>query len=409
MIEVVAAVDVEFESAIVAKLAATPDIEVVRRPADDVELLATAAAGIGSVIVLGRYFTGVDSEVVRRLQGLGARVLGLAADPEVLSSWGIAACVSPWAGSEELAAAVRDCAASTVAAPPPEASPEPNAEAHRGPIIAVWGTGGAPGRSTIAGALAHILGDDGRSVLVDADTVGASQAAMLGLLDDTPQLAALCRAAASGAVGGVLSRHVSLVDERLSVVTGLSRAERWPEIKPAVLAEVLTALSAEYRRVVVDVSDRIDPDDDYADPHYDRHAATRAVLDCADHVVVAAAADPLGLQRLVRLLETPRGLAVRDDCTVVVNKVRATAVGQGAEERIRSTLLRFAGLEQVVLLPDERAVTDAALLAGRTVPESAPRSALALALGELAGNLPGASVPTRPRAGRPKRRWRMWV
>lgn len=405
MVEVVVAVDVEFEAMVVAALAASPDIDVVRRPADDVELLAVGAAGVGTVVVLGRHFTGADAEVVRRLQGQGMRILGLAEDPAVLSSWGVTSSISPWASRDELATAVRDCRESAITPPRPPTTPAGPEQSGHSPIIAIWGTAGAPGRSTLAGALAHDLSRTaGRTVLVDADTVAASQAALLGLLDDSPQIAALCRAAASGAGSAGLHRHVSAIDSSFSVVTGLSRAERWPEIKPAVLTEVLQALSADYSCTVVDVSDRIDPDDPYADPHYDRHGATRAVLDAADHVVVVGAGDPLGLQRLVRLLETERGRAVAEDCTVVVNKVRASAVGSGPEERIRATLARFAGLTRAQLLPDDRQAVDAALLSGRTITESAPHGGLARAVREVASALP---VPDTPSGIERRARWRL--
>ena len=80
MIEVVVAVDVEFEARVVSALGAIPDIEVVRRPADEVELLAAGAAGVGDVVVLGQHFLGADAEVVRRLHAHAVRVLGLADD-----------------------------------------------------------------------------------------------------------------------------------------------------------------------------------------------------------------------------------------------------------------------------------------------------------------------------------------
>ncbi|MGW9827670.1 MinD-like ATPase involved in chromosome partitioning or flagellar assembly [Brevibacterium pityocampae] len=409
MIEVVVAVDVEFEARVVSALGTIPDIEVIRRPADEVELLAAGAAGVGDVVVLGQHFLGADAEVVRRLHAHAVRVLGLADDPAVLTDWGVPTTVSPWATPEELAAAVRAAAAAVPTPPRPAEPPRTAGGGAPGPVIAVWGTGGAPGRSTVAAALAHTLARTaGPTVLVDADTVAASQAALLGLLDDAPQIAALCRAAASGGTAAALARHVSAIDEHFAVVTGLSRAERWPEVRPGVLAEVLTALARAYTCTVVDVSDRVDPDDPYADPHYDRHGATRAVLDRADHVVVVAAGDPIGLQRLVRLLETERGIAVRDDCTVVVNRVRAGSVGPGPEARIRATLERFAGLTGVHLVPDDRAAADAALLAGRTLTESAPHSAASRAVTALAGLLPVPDTPDAPpRRSRRRGRRRM--
>jgi Flp pilus assembly CpaE family ATPase len=90
---------------------------------------------------------------------------------------------------------------------------------------------------------------------------------------------------------------------------------------------------------------------------------------------------------------------------VVVNRVRASAVGPRPEERIADSLLRFAGIEAVRFVPDEPAVTDAALLAGRSVVEQAPDSALRQAVSDLATAL----VPsTRSRASRRPGGWRGW-
>ncbi len=160
-----------------------------------------------------------------------------------------------------------------------------------------------------------------------------------------------------------------------------------------------TALAGRAQCVVVDVSDRVDPDDEYADPHYDRHGATRAVLDAADHVVIVAGAEPLGLQRLISLLATDRAVALRTRSTIVLNRVRAAAVGPDPEERIAATLQRFAGLEDVLMLPDARSEVDAAGLAGRCVTEYAPGSRLSRALRELAARLPVDQPPTRRRGG----------
>ena len=236
---------------------------------------------------------------------------------------------------------------------------------------------------------------------MDADTVSSSLTPALGLLDEAPQLAALCRLVVAGAAHDpdLVADRLVEIEPGFEVVTGLARAERWPEIRAGVLTEVLDRLAARAERIVVDVSDRIDPDDPYADPHYDRHQATRAVLDRADRVVLVATADPVGLQRLVRRLESDRVQRHRDRLVVVVNRVRASAVGADPEARIRSVLSRFAGVEDLVLLPDDSAAIDAALLVGRSPVEVARRSPFVRAVEErLLTRLPGAAL--RPRARR---------
>jgi len=410
VIDVVVAVDVEYESHVVAAVSSLADAQVVRRPADETELLALVAGGTGHVVVLSRWFPGIDADVVSRMREAGARIVGLGDDDALFARWGIGHTLSPGAAPQETGAVLRDCADAVQAPPRPTAAPPPaGTSAPTGSVTAVWGTGSSPGRSTLALVTAHLLARTvGRTTLVDGDTVSSSLTPALGLLDDAPQLAALCRLVVSGAAhdGPAVVERLAEVEPGFEVVTGLSRADRWPEIRAGVLRDVLDLLAARAAHVVVDVSDRVDPDDPYADPHYDRHQATRAVLDRADHIVLVASADPIGLQRLVRLLESDRADRHADSMSIVVNRVRSSAVGTDPEDRIRSVLGRFAGLEDPVLVPEDRATVDAAVLAGRSPLEVSRRSPLVTAVdAQLLPRLPGGAS-RRTRARRRPGRWR---
>ena len=99
--------------------------------------------------------------------------------------------------------------------------------------------------------------------------------------------------------------------------------------------------------VVVDAGFAVEDDEelsyDTAAPR--RNAATLTALEAADQLVVVGAADPVGLQRLVRavqdvaVLPSPRPI-------VVVNKVRAIGRRAAARERaIAEVLARFAGMD----------------------------------------------------------------
>ena len=403
MIDVIVAVDVEYEGAVVAAVSALRDARVVRRPADETELLALVAGGTGHVVVLSRWFPGIDADVVARMRDAGARIVGFGDDEALFARWGIGRTLPPGSDAARTGTVLRDCA-DAIQAPPRPADPPRTASDPQctGEITAVWGTGSSPGRTTVALVLAHLAARaGGRTTLVDADTVSSSLTPARGLLDEAPQLAALCRLVVAGAAHDpeLVADRLVEIEPGFEVVTGLARADRWPEIRAGVLTEVLDRLAARADRIIVDVSDRIDPDDPYADPHYDRHQATRAVLDRADRVVLVATADPVGLQRLVRRLESDRVQRHRDRLVVVVNRVRASAVGADPEARIRSVLSRFAGVEDLVLLPDDSAAIDAALLVGRSPVEVARRSPFVRAVEErLLTRLPGAAL--RPRARR---------
>jgi hypothetical protein len=104
-------------------------------------------------------------------------------------------------------------------------------------------------------------------------------------------------------------------------------------------------------------------------------------------VVVVGAADPVGLQRLVRSVQDLADVLPAARPTVVVTKLRASSVGPSPRRQVAATLARYAGIHDPVLLPDDRGAYDAALLVGRSLGEHAPHSPLRRALADLAGLL----------------------
>jgi len=86
---------------------------------------------------------------------------------------------------------------------------------------------------------------------------------------------------------------------------------------------------------------------------------------------------------------------------VVVNRVRSSAVGDAPGRRVAEALARFASVSNPVLVPDDREACDAAMLVGRTLTESAPRSPARLAVETLAAELRGVAA-----RGSRRSRWR---
>jgi len=271
-------------------------------------------------------------------------------------------------------------------------------------VIAIWGPTGAPGRTTLAVGLADEIARLGvTSLLVDADGYGGTVAAMLGLLDESAAVAAACRLAGDGRLDtaglAALARRLS---PTLSVLTGLARADRWPEVRPAAL----TAVLAEARRfavvTVVDCAFCLEQDEelsyDTAAPR--RNGATLTVLAEADTIVCVGGADPIGLHRLVRALGE-LGEVVPDpgNRPVVVNRVRPGRRSDPHDEVV-AFLRRWAGVTDVTQVPADWVAVERALRTGSTLAEVAPDSALRLAIAELARRIAGA--PTAP--GRRARR-----
>jgi Flp pilus assembly CpaE family ATPase len=191
----------------------------------------------------------------------------------------------------------------------------------------------------------------------------------------------------------------------LRVLTGIPKAERWPELRAAALEHVLTLTRRLGRFTVIDCGFSLEDDEELS---YDtlaprRNAATLTSLAVADRVLAVGAGDPIGLQRLVRGLQE-LGTVVSPSPTVVVNRVRASAVGSRPERRIRDALARFAGLDELTFIPDDPATLDGALLTGRSLAEAAPDSAVRQCLLALASQVSGVPAPHAGRRRGPRQK-----
>ena len=412
----------EWETGLVAALEGGQlGVAVSRRCVDVVELLAVAATGQGRAALVSAELRHLDADAVDRLSASGVIPVGVVARGDVaaeerLRALGIADLVpddaEPSIVASVLLEAVRAASAgstpaahdrmfgdptASLAVPPGGVAPEPPTVAtRRGRVIAVWGPTGAPGRTTVAIGLADEIGRHGlAALLVDTDVYGASVAPALGLLDDSPGLAAACRqAAATRMDAAALAALCWQITPGLRVLTGLPVAARWPELRPAAIESVLDAGRALSDCIVVDCGFSLETDEELS---FDtlaprRNGATLAVLGAADVIVAVGAADPIGVQRLVRGLGELRELDLAVAPWVVLNRVRRGAVPGDPVAELTGALERFAGCRPAAFLPLDQAATDAALARGKTLAETSRRGALRAALVELAGAVAG--VPT---------------
>ena len=272
-----------------------------------------------------------------------------------------------------------------------------------GTVTAVWGPAGAPGRTTVAVNLAAEAAAAGKTVLlIDADTYGSSVAASLGLLDESAGVAQACRLADQGLLDQAsLLRSalgVSLKGRRLLVLTGITRSDRWIELRPTALGVVLEQARHIADLTVIDCGFSLEADEELS---FDtmaprRNGATLRALELADTVYAIGAADSVGVPRLVRALAELAAAVPGAAPKVVLNKVRASAVGRSPERQLRDAWDRFgpAGTPITAFLPAEPATVDAALLAGNALLETAPASPLRHSIAALAG----ASVSSRRRS-----------
>jgi Flp pilus assembly CpaE family ATPase len=399
-------------------------VTVVRRCVDVVELLAAAATGTGQAALLSADLRSLDGDAVARLTAAGVAVVGLV-EPgdgratERLQRLGVARVLPVDAEPAVIVRALREAVEGTpdsghdvadprAALPVLGSVPVPEDQpAGLGRVVAVWGPTGAPGRTTVAVGLADEAARLGVStLLVDADVYGGVVAQVLGLLDESPGLAGAARQATTGGLDGdVLARLSWSVRPHLRVLTGLARADRWPELRPRAVTAVLEEARRAASLTVVDCSFCLEEDEelsfDSAAPR--RNGATVAVLEAADTVLCVSGADPVALQRSIRALGELRELLPGVDPVVVVNQLRRGPVPGDARAEIAAALSRFAAAEVAAFLPADRNAVDAALAAGRTLAEAAARSPLRMGLRELASSLTGV-VQQGGRRGRGGRR-----
>ncbi|SOC48882.1 Flp pilus assembly protein, ATPase CpaE [Blastococcus aggregatus] len=410
-----------WESALVGALdRADHGVTVVRRCVDVSELLAAAATGTGQAALLSAELRRLDGDAVARLTASGVAVVGLvepgddrAADR--LRQLGVAHVLPADAEAGVIAQALREAVAGAPAAPRDVADPQaalpalgaPSADRERplgsGRLVAVWGPTGAPGRTTVAVGLADEAARLGVSaLLVDADVYGGVVAQVLGLLDDSPGLAGAARQASAGTLdAAALVRLAWAVRPELRVLTGLARADRWPELRPRAVTTVLEEARRLAELTVVDCAFNLEDDEelsfDTAAPR--RNGATLAVLEAADTVLCVSGADPVALQRSVRALDELREVLPDVDPVVVVNQVRRGPVPGDPRREIATALERFAGRQVAFFLSADRRATDAALAAGRTLAEVAPGSALREELRAMAAVLVEVPEPASGRRG----------
>ncbi len=392
-------------------------VSVVRRCSELAELLAACQSGLARAAVVAEGSEALTASMVDRLSAVGVAVVALtdsAAETSRLHGIGVAAelrAVDPAALALRISAAVaelggagpRPYLAAEGAFVDPGPGPRPASApagagpggvpggAGRGTIIAVWGPAGSPGRSLLAANIAGELAAEGKSVvLVDADSYGASIAAMLGLLDESAGLAQACRLADQGLLDAdALLRIAAPIPAgagTLHVLTGITRSDRWTELRAAALSLVLERAREVAAVTVVDAGFCLEADEELS---FDtmaprRNAATLRSLEMADTVFAVGAADPIGVPRLVRGLAELSAAVPGTVPRVVLNKVRASSVGRSPERQLREAWERFGpAVPLSAFLPADAAASDAALLSGSLLLEAHPESPLRKAIAAL--------------------------
>jgi Flp pilus assembly CpaE family ATPase len=223
----------------------------------------------------------------------------------------------------------------------------------------------------------------------------AARAANSGTLD-VPRLADLARDLGSGAGD-------------LCVLTGLARADRWPELGAASVEAVLATARRFAAVTVVDCGFCLEQEDAW---RFDasglrRNAATLTAIESADQVLAVGTADPVGLVRLARGVGELTALVPTPAPLLVLNRVRPRRGSDLAD--LVEVAERHCGLAPAALVPLDVDGAEEALGRGLVLAEAVPRSPARLEIAALASRLTGggasragASPHRRLRGRRPR-------
>ena len=401
-----------WESEALRRLNDERSIVVLRRCVDVADLLAAASAGQADVALVGLESPGLDRAATDHLLHHAVRpVVVLPADDDAarlrasrigIAAWvpvhDLAALTATVAGAATEVMGVSTSTPAELRRAPDQPDQRPGPTGSSGRLIAVWGPTGAPGRTTLAGALAAGLAARARpTLLVDADPYGGSVAQQLGILDEVSGLLSAARLAATGDLADGFGSVPRALDAHLGVVTGLPRADRWVEVRAGAL-ESLLELGVARGDVVVDTGFSLEEDPSTElTGRPGRNHLTLATLALADELVVVGSADPVGLARLARGLVEVRPLVEERPVRVVVNRMRPTL--GWSEKEIAAMVTGFLPALDVHFLPDDRATLDRALLAGSTLVEQGDSAYLRGLAGLLDALAPQPRPARRPGAG----------
>jgi Mrp family chromosome partitioning ATPase len=368
-------------------------------------LEAVVAEFAPEVVVAAATSAFLTEAVLARCDERGVRILAAIAGEAdrrhaaVLGLYELTDASADWTAFERLVGGTRDRVV--------ESSPV------HGTVVTVWGPAGAPGRTSTAIGIAAELAAAGFSVaLGDVDTHGASIAPTLGMLDEAPGFAAACRLAGAGGLDQVelerIGQRYGAAGSAFWVLTGIGRASRWPELSAERVRGAIEQCREWVDFTVLDTASNIESDEELSSDLFAprRNGATIAALREADVVVAVGAADPVGLSRFLRAHVDLLDLVDPDRVAVVMNKVRASAIGLNPAGQVTQTLARFGGVQPAALIPFDQPGYDAAMLGGRVLAEVAPRSPARAAIAQFVrATLIGTRVAAVPAAAVRRRRW----
>ena len=222
-------------------------------------------------------------------------------------------------------------------------------------VIAVTSPHGSTGKTTVAINIAlELAAEKFQVLLVDADLEGPSVANYFLLSELPAGLAGAIRIASQHRFDQGQLERLSVKEPKTSitVLPGVM-SEQGVELTKEIIATIIETAKASFDFVVFDLGSLKSKQEAFD--------LTSEIVTVADHVVVVAAADPIGIFRLLRLEQ--HVLALTDNPKLVVNRLRNSVIAQ-AKSEIKTTLASLGAIEVAAFLPDDPVHVDQATRLG---------------------------------------------
>ena len=252
------------------------------------------------------------------------------------------------------------------------------------PLIAVWGSAGAPGATTLATGLARELAKSRPTVLIDADFLAPSVSELIGLPGDHSGLLGALRVARNDSPPWeslLASAEPAPNSSSLRVVSGI-RAGGLSRLEASAMGALLETILANGVAVVADVRCSLG-----AAEQTPEKSAVDAILGRARQVFWVSRATDLGLSRLVRDWNLLSELTDEAENSILLRaSERSDGVGFG---EAAEALWGFTGCSEIRSLPDSKSPMHGAWLTellsgfrGASQSPSSPRQRPGTGLGQ---------------------------
>lgn len=347
---------------------------VIRRCADAADARSTIQAGLSRILIADADAIGMDATFIDDMKKNNVFILLLVEDALTTPHIGESArCEysSPADLIQTLILGVKQYLFG-ITAEVEEPIAVAQTPAFNGKTIVVWGTHGAPGRSTIAYNLACQWGQkEVATTLIDADLQAPTLIQLAGDEPGNPGIAAAMGLRNRGSLNSSSLAEITLpIGEHTALLSGLNRADRWRQIGAEGLKDLLTIVTQQ-SHAVLDLGAGLGE----ADPSQltfvpSREDINLSILQSADALVIVAKADTIGLTRLSNLL---------DDCAeneltvdlIIINF--ATPKDRKLKHALNRILARIAP-EKPFIIIEENPDVPQALLAAQPVSQLNARS-----------------------------------